>query len=364
MGTSARAESAERSFGRLADARPEARHAPAPAPLVDLARSVGNRAFARLVTERAALQRQEGPRSPEPPAPAESTEGARIEGWAAAQDDWGVLDENRTRVEGAQPGATVTLAGKGNVSLSRSDDSLAAVRRGIRHRLMEMVYEWRQPFVDELAATHVASTRLDVQHKMRERLRGLVGALRKGLPDSEKFEYPKGATRAIAGRDVTGADVIASVLAAFQLEGEGAAENVLAGQDFDKAKADALKGIGATDPTTQWCGAFAYVQLAEAGLRSPSGATIAGNPLALTGPPSKGGLDAWFQYKPPVEVKVGADWIDLRKYHEERGSVRLWQVLPPQGPTTRRTARSGRRGPEAARSTTSRRSTSSRATSS
>jgi hypothetical protein len=61
------------------------------------------------------------------------------------------------------------------------------------------------------------------------------------------------------------------------------------------------------------------------------------------------GIDGFFQYLPALLIKVGPDtWKDVRAYHEERGSLRRFQVLPASGAAfdsdTRKYEKSDRRG--------------------
>ena len=248
---------------------------------------------------------------------------AQIGVWAAAQDDWGVLEESRALVEDGQVNAVVRLPGNAPMDVTVTAEARNAIRREVRHRLMRMVYEWRLPLVQELAETHAPSSRLDVQAKLRQTVSGILGALRRAKGDpGERFEYPANAA--------DGQTVIDAVLAALQLDGEGAAESALAAQDGDKAHSDAMKAVGWTDSSTEWCGAFAYSQMATAGLQVPSGA-IGANPLTATGPPQAGNLDGWFQYVPPLEIKAGESWETVEAYHVTRGSKRHYQVLPASG---------------------------------
>lgn len=275
--------------------------------------AMGNRAFAEFAQSRA-LARQPAP----PPAAPASSAVAQLSSWAVLQDDWGILEESRNAVEASELGKSVQLQGQGAPSVEVSDEVRSDMRRTVRHQMMYLLWQRRLPLAQELATTHVSSSRLDVQHKMRQQLGGLLNAIRRGKPDAERYEYPEGAPHR--------QEVVDAVLAMLQLDAMGAAEAALGG-DFDKEheKAMAALNLSATD---QWCGAWAYSQLATAGLSVPKGAP---NPLAATGEKASH-LDGWFAYRQPLEVLVGESWIPVEQYHTQRGSLRKYQVLPASGP--------------------------------
>jgi hypothetical protein len=243
--------------------------------------------------------------------------------WAAAQDDWGVLEDSRTLVEQAPAGGSVTLLGNHPITIVVDDAGLAAARSAIRHRLLEILYDWRKDLDAELAGTHSVGSRLDVQNRIGRWVGPLYQAIRRGKPSDQVLEYPKDAPNASA--------IINAALSTAQLMGELAAQRALEEQDNNpgKAHSDAMAatGLGSGD---EWCGAFASTQLSQGGLSLP-GASVLPNPLLGTAPPAAGNLDGFFLYMPRLEIKVGEDWIDVEGYHAQRGSKRRYQVLPGSG---------------------------------
>jgi hypothetical protein len=289
-----------------------------------LAGTVGNRAFARLVHEGRVVAHGRALARQESRLAEKAQNGAlTVSSWAAVQDDWGVLDDSRALVENAANGATVTLLGKPALDIVVSESTLAEIRRTVRHRMMEILHEWRQSLDAELSSTHWAGSRLDVQFKIRQRLGPLYEAILRGKPADERFEYPQTAPH--------GAAIVDTALSMAELMGEGGAEDALANlaQDFDAPQraADAATGLPAKE---EWCGAFAYMELAREGLKLPT--SVIGNPLLGTHPPAAGNLDGFFLYMPALEVKVGEAWIPLEQHHADRGSKRRYQVLPGGGP--------------------------------
>jgi hypothetical protein len=247
-----------------------------------------------------------------------------IKDWAEGQSDWEQLVAARERVEAAQIGDAVRLAGDSDLVVVVSADARDAVRREIRHRLMEIICLVWFSYGNEVADAHKGADPVNalvaIQDKLRVKLEPIHKALRDGKPQEERFEYPGTTDRDQAIRDA--AIAVAQLIA---LSGaEGARSDPTKAHDDAKA---AVPGLGEAD----WCGAFAFMEHQKGGLVLPS-AIIGTNPLIWTGPEKQGiGIDEFCQYRPALEIKVGDTWRNLSDYHRERGSERKFQVLPAGG---------------------------------
>jgi hypothetical protein len=282
--------------------------------LAALQRAVGNRATGKLLARIASL------------SPASALTLARapdLGAWAAAQDDWGVLEDSRNLVEQAPAGGSVTLLGDKPISVVVDDGTRAALRSAIRHRLLEILYDWRRDLDIELASTRGMASRRDQQLRIGRTVGPLYQAIRRGKPEDQILEYPKDAPNATA--------IIQAALSTAELMGELAGELTLESQDKDPSKAHVeAMAHSKLGEKAEWCGAFASMELAAGGLSLPA-ATVLPNPLLGTAPPAPGNLDGFFLYLPRLEVQVGDDWIDVESYHAQRGSKRRYQVLPGGG---------------------------------
>jgi hypothetical protein len=278
----------------------------------------GAAALARAVTDRRVLARDPAPVTPQPQSSADT--------WASSQSEWEAVVAARDAMETAATGTTLRLGGNDSIDLVAGPDTLAAVRRACRHRLMEILYlVWNSyrggALSDARSAADPATSMVTLQATVLGAVKPIFQALEAGLPAEERFEYsypdPAVASWTSSVRDTVA--IVAGLIAQSSAEAARA--------DPTKAHDEAKKIVGDAD----WCGAFAYDQFAGAGVDVPATA-LGKNPLAWTGPYSGGiGIDGFFQYRPALEIKVGDDWIDVQTYHQTRGSLRRFQVLPVSG---------------------------------
>lgn len=298
-----------------------------PRGLAVLQRAAGNRAVGRLVdrsirTPTRRVLAREGPVAVTSPAPTPTA----ADTWGQAQSDWQPLVSARERIEAASPGTTVELGGSESIDLVASADTVAAVRRASRHRLMELMYlTWNSyrggDLADSRKAADPAEAMVALQAKVLAEVKPMYEALEAGKPPEDRFEYQY----IDAGAPEWTKSVRETVAAVAGLIAQASAE--AARSDPEGAHRLAKAIVGDAD----WCGAFAYVQFQHAGIDMPTSA-LHQNPLAWTGPWSSGvGIDGFFQYRPALEIKVGDTWQDVRTFHEERGSLRRFQVLPASG---------------------------------
>jgi hypothetical protein len=315
-----------------------------PRGVTAMQRAAGNRAVGRLLARSIQPRTRVLARDTTATITSPLSTPTTADTWAQAQSDWTAIVTGRDRMEAAMAGTSVTLGGENSVDLVRSDETLAAVRRATRHRLMEMMYLiWNSYRGADLTGARTAgdpaSAMVALQAKVLAQVKPIYDALEAGKPPEERFEYEY--TDSSAGQWTQSVrDAVAEVAG---LIAQASAETARA--DPEAAHRAAKLIVGDAD----WCGAFAYNRFGGAGVDLPVTA-LGQNPLAWTGPWSLGvGIDGFFQYLPALEIKLGpATWTDVRAYHEQRGSLRKFQVLPASGTAfdndTRKYEKSERRG--------------------
>jgi hypothetical protein len=172
-----------------------------------------------------------------------------------------------------------------------------------RHDLLARISAERRRLLPTVEAEHTPDGRLRAQQAMIDALAPLLDRAAT-FPADTRWEHPD-------------RGVVDDVLAAVQLRGAMHAHSRLGDQN---AETEARKQAGL--PEGQWCGAFAFTHASSAGLDRD----LAGDTLS-TGPGQ--GLDNLFTYKDARRwIWTGADWRGTREYHEERGSVRRFSLVP------------------------------------
>jgi len=294
------------SAGNRALARAVAQRPQAARILASLLIPAGNRAIARLVAARApqrSLQRigALGSVMVDPGIVIQALdEAANIVAWALPMQTAEQLRQARLDLTSAPEGQQMMV---GTMTVTLDGRWRQRLLDRVRERTMERVAEVRGPIATRLAHAHASSDRLAVQAEMRIAARPFLDELRDPAQPSNRFEHPS-------------AGVVAEVLAALTLDGEGQAEWELGHQGPGGRDAEARARAAAGLPQGAWCGAFAYTQQHTAGLSEHARAV-----LHSTGPHL--GIDAFLDYERSAEHIWGeTQWMPVRAYHEQRGSLR------------------------------------------
>ncbi len=172
-----------------------------------------------------------------------------------------------------------------------------------RHDLLAKISAERRRLLPSVESEHTPDGRIKAQLAMLEVLSPLLDKAA-AFPADTRYEHPD-------------RQIQDDVLAAVQLRAAMQAHSRLGDKN---AEAEARKQSGLAKG--QWCGAFAYAHASGAGLDSD----FAGDAMS-TGPNQ--GLDNLFGYKDPRRwIWTGAEWKNTHEYHNDRGSVRHFTLVP------------------------------------
>jgi hypothetical protein len=283
--------------------------------VLELQRSAGNQAVARLIRARASALQRDSPPATAPPAGSAPAPG-RFQGPASAPTPLmrsvlpiasiAQIVAARAAIETMQPGAQVTVAlGPAGVPVAQAEQPAALT--AIRHALMEGLS----------GSLADARARGEPEPALMKIARDYLTALR-GAAAADRFQHPDQAVRdAVIG--ALGMEQIERASTEEGAQNSAAPDPTNSSRTLPNAEARARAG-GRLAGTDDWCGAFAMSMQRQSGATPDLAGFMQGTE----------GVISLLTYKAKHWIQVAGAWTDVEGYHDGvRHSRRSWREIDP-----------------------------------